>query len=57
MEHSDSHTHTKENSYWIYDARGIPVKRVCYLCEEKVKATYRPEIFDDPSYPTEENPW
>jgi hypothetical protein len=41
-------------SSWLTDARGIPVKRVCDDCYEKVKAKYRPEIFTDSEYWTDE---
>lgn len=37
--------HTKENSWWLNDVRGIPCGRVCEECEETVKSHYRPEIF------------
>jgi hypothetical protein len=34
-----------EKPWWLTDARGIPVARVCKACVAKVKAKYRPEIF------------
>jgi hypothetical protein len=34
-----------KSSWWLNDAQGIPVSRVCEDCEAKVKAKYRPEIF------------
>jgi hypothetical protein len=34
-----------KSSWWLNDAKNIPVSRVCEDCEEKVKARYRPEIF------------
>ena len=36
--------HTKENSWWAYDGRGIPLRRVCVKCEEEALSKYRPEI-------------
>jgi hypothetical protein len=36
--------HTRHNSWWEHDAQGIPLARVCAECQEKVLATYRPEI-------------
>lgn len=36
--------HTREDSWWEHDARGIPLARVCDKCYEAVLATYRPEI-------------
>lgn len=41
-------------SWALYDARGIYVSRVCEDCEEEVKSQYRPEIFADSSYETDE---
>jgi len=41
-------------SWWLSDARGIPVSRVCEDCEKKIMAKYRPEIFTNPEYWTDE---
>lgn len=38
-------THTKENSWWLYDAKSIPLCRVCETCEKPAKATYNPAVF------------
>lgn len=43
-----------EPSQWLHDARGIPVARVCAKCERRVRAKYRPEIFTDSQYWTDE---
>jgi hypothetical protein len=46
--------HTREESWWAYDARGIPLCRVCQRCEaEKLKA-YRPDVLDNPNYEADE---
>ncbi len=37
-------THTKANSWWLNDARGIPLSRVCGECIDAVEATYKPEV-------------
>lgn len=37
-------THTKENSWWEYDVRGIPLCRVCEECERDQLAKYKPEV-------------
>ena len=37
-------THTRENSWWMNDAKGIPLCRVCDDCEDAAKRTYRPEV-------------
>jgi hypothetical protein len=36
--------HDKSNSWWVSDAQGIPLARVCDTCEDKVLSRYRPEI-------------
>ena len=33
-----------EPSWWAKDAQGIPLCRVCELCEEEKLSRYRPEI-------------
>jgi hypothetical protein len=43
-----------KDSWWLQDARGIPCKRVCEDCEEKERARYRPEIFEDSNYECDE---
>jgi len=40
-------THTKANSFWLKDAKGIPLARVCYDCIELVKARYQPEVLGE----------
>jgi hypothetical protein len=36
--------HTKENSWWLNDAKGIPLCRVCDGCVEVAKSTYTTEV-------------
>lgn len=38
----------------LLDARGIYVSRVCDSCEAAVKARYRPDVFTDLNYWTDE---
>ena len=38
----------------LSDARGIPVGYVCDKCEEAIRAKYRPDIFTDSNYWTDE---
>ena len=38
----------------LQDARGISCGYVCEDCVDEVKAKYRPEIFDDPCYYSDE---
>lgn len=40
-------THTKANSWWLNDARGIPLARVCEVCIEWVKDRYSPEVLGE----------
>lgn len=46
--------HTRENSWWEHDARGIPLGRVCDDCEEAFLAKYRPEVLTDSNYDADE---
>lgn len=38
--------HTKEDSYWETDGRGIPLARVCDKCRDEVLARYDPKILE-----------
>lgn len=38
----------------LTDARGIFVSFICSKCEDRVKAKYRPEIFEDSNYECDE---
>lgn len=38
--------HTKDESWWVYDAQGIPLCRVCERCEKAQLSRYRPEILE-----------
>ena len=39
-----NHTCKPGESWWVNDAQGIPLCRVCDECEAKKLARYRPEI-------------
>lgn len=41
---------SEKESWWEYDARGIPLARVCQSCIEAKLKTYRPEVLSDPAY-------
>jgi len=45
----------------LLDARGIYCGRVCERCEARKRAEFRPDIFEDPHYwtdePVEEEAW
>jgi hypothetical protein len=47
--------HTRQDSWWAYDARGIPLARVCDKCEDAVLAKYRPEVLTDGNYQADED--
>ena len=47
-------THTKDNTWMEYDARGIPLATVCENCKEKVLRKYRPDVLTDPNYWSDE---
>ena len=40
-------THNKQNSWWLNDAKGIALSRVCDECIEAVKSCYRPEVLGE----------
>lgn len=43
--------HTKgDGSYWVNDARGIPLKRCCEKCEKAKLAGFRPDVLTDSNY-------
>lgn len=46
--------HKDQHTWWEYDARGIPLAKVCDLCVDVKLATYRPEVLTNPSYETDE---
>ena len=46
--------HEGEDSWWEYDARGIPLCKVCDLCEETKLSMYRPEVLNNPNYTADE---
>ena len=38
------HQCSRADSWWEYDAQGIPLCRVCKLCRSAKLSTYRPAI-------------
>ena len=40
-------THTKQNSWWMNDAKGIPLSRVCDDCVAATKSIYAPEVLGE----------
>ena len=43
-----------DGSYWVNDARGIPVARVCPLCEDEKTSHIRKEVMENPNYESDE---
>ena len=43
-------THEGEGSWWEYDARGLPLCRVCEKCEEVKLSAYRKDVLTDSNY-------
>lgn len=48
-ENLDDHrqSHNRNNSWWLNDAMGIPLCRVCDDCETAAKSGYRPEVLGE----------
>jgi len=42
--------HEGRNWWIMYDARGIPVGRVCEDCVESKRRQYRSDVLEDPNY-------
>lgn len=47
--------HTKEDSWWESDARGIPLARVCDRCIDEKLAKFRPDVLTDGRYWADED--
>lgn len=43
-----------EDSYWEYDARGIPLCRTCTKCHDEKMAKYRPDVLTNSNYECDE---
>lgn len=49
------HNHTKyDGSWWVRDARGIPLARVCAECKPDKLKRFRPEVLTNPNYKVDE---
>lgn len=47
--------HTKnDGSYWVNDARGIPLARVCPKCKAQKLSKYRADVLSDSDYSADE---
>lgn len=47
-------THEGQNWWWEFDARGIPLCRVCDKCEEVKLAQYRHDVLSNSLYLADE---
>ena len=47
-------THEGQYSWWEYDARGIPLCKVCDRCKTARLSQYRPEVLQDSNYEADE---
>ena len=45
----------EQEAYWEYDARGIPLCKVCDACRAERLSRYRPEVRSNPNYEADEN--
>ena len=44
----------EDDVWWEYDARGIPLAKVCKFCKDKKLSVFRPEVLNDPDYYADE---
>ena len=47
-------THDNEDSWWEYDARSMPLCRVCEVCKVVKLSAYRGDVLTDPNYYSDE---
>lgn len=52
MQELRNHICNRNDSWVEYDARGIPLARVCDVCVEAKLSKYRPEVLTNPQYDT-----
>lgn len=46
--------HAGQDSWWEYDARGIPLCKVCDKCQRAKLSAYRPDVLTDSNYEADE---
>lgn len=44
-----------KDSYWVNDARGIPLGRMCEDCEQERLSKFRPDVLTDSNYWADED--
>ena len=45
----------QSQAYWKYDARGIPLAKICKVCAAWKLAKYRPEVLTNSNYYADES--
>lgn len=45
---------SEKDSVLLYDARGIPLVRICLDCRDEKLSTYREEVLSNPDYYADE---
>jgi hypothetical protein len=53
-EDSCKYGHTHKQTWWEFDARGIPLCKVCDNCVDERLARYRPDVLTDSNYWSDE---
>ena len=53
-ENSCEYGHVHEETWWEFDARGIPLCKVCDNCQDERLGGYRLDVLEDPSYWSDE---
>lgn len=47
-------SHENRETWWEFDARGIPLVLVCERCDKAKLAEYRPDVLTDSNYQADE---
>ena len=56
MNENNCNGHTKfDGSYWVNDARGIPLARVCPNCKTAKLSKFRRDVLTDSNYSADES--
>jgi hypothetical protein len=53
-DHNRDYERGTDDGWWEYDARGIPLAKVCDKCRKTKLAGYRPDVLRDPNYEHDE---
>lgn len=44
-----------DQPWWKYDARGIPLAKICKVCADYKLSKFRPEVIGNPNYSADES--